>query len=88
MRRVSCRADGPSGRSRAQAITIDPMGTKLYVGNLNFTTTEDALKAAFAANGRTVKVSRLTLNGARISPSMGPVCGRVTLTKLAGSRSH
>jgi RNA recognition motif-containing protein len=31
------------------------MGTKLYVGNLNFTTTEDALKAAFAANGRTVK---------------------------------
>ena len=31
------------------------MGTKLYVGNLNFTTTEDALKTAFAANGRTVK---------------------------------
>ncbi len=31
------------------------MGTKLYVGNLNFTTTEDALKAAFSANGRTVK---------------------------------
>ena len=31
------------------------MGTKLYVGNLNFTTTEDALRAAFAANGRTVK---------------------------------
>ena len=31
------------------------MGTKLYVGNLNFTTTEDALKAAFAGNGRTVK---------------------------------
>jgi len=31
------------------------MGSKLYVGNLNFTTTEDALEAAFAANGRTVK---------------------------------
>jgi cold-inducible RNA-binding protein len=31
------------------------MGTKLYVGNLNFTTTEDALRAAFAANGRTVR---------------------------------
>ena len=31
------------------------MGTKLYVGNLNFTTTEDALKTAFSANGRTVK---------------------------------
>src|SRR5262245_57931445 len=31
------------------------MGTKLYVGNLNFTTTEDALKSAFAANGRTVR---------------------------------
>ena len=31
------------------------MGTKLYVGNLNFTTTEEALRSAFAANGRTVK---------------------------------
>ena len=31
------------------------MGTKLYVGNLNFTTTEDVLRTAFAANGRTVK---------------------------------
>ena len=31
------------------------MGTKLYVGNLNFTTTEDALRTAFAANGRTVR---------------------------------
>ena len=31
------------------------MGTKLYVGNLNFTTTEDALRAAFSANGRTVR---------------------------------
>ena len=31
------------------------MGNKLYVGNLNFTTTEDALKTAFSANGRTVK---------------------------------
>ena len=31
------------------------MGSKLYVGNLNFTTTEEALEAAFAADGRTVK---------------------------------
>jgi RNA recognition motif-containing protein len=31
------------------------MGTKLYVGNLNFTTTEDTLRAAFSANGRTVR---------------------------------
>jgi RNA recognition motif-containing protein len=31
------------------------MGSKLYVGNLSYTTTEDGLRAAFAANGRTVK---------------------------------
>src|SRR5262245_2546348 len=31
------------------------MGTKLYVGNLSFTTTEDTLRSAFAANGRVVK---------------------------------
>ena len=31
------------------------MSTKLHVGNLNFTTTEDALKTAFSANGRTVR---------------------------------
>jgi RNA recognition motif-containing protein len=31
------------------------MGSKLYVGNLNFTTTEDALRAAFSANGRNVR---------------------------------
>ena len=31
------------------------MGSKLYVGNLNYTTTEEALRSAFAANGRTVK---------------------------------
>ena len=31
------------------------MGSKLYVGNLNFTTTEDTLRAAFSENGRTVK---------------------------------
>ncbi len=30
------------------------MGTKLYVGNLNYNTTEDALRQAFAANGREV----------------------------------
>src|SRR5215813_12399762 len=31
------------------------MGSKLYVGNLNFTTTEDTLRTAFSANGRSVK---------------------------------
>ena len=31
------------------------MGAKLYVGNLNFKTTEEALRDAFSANGRTVK---------------------------------
>lgn len=31
------------------------MGSKLYVGNLSYTTTEDSLRTAFAANGRTVK---------------------------------
>ena len=31
------------------------MGTKLYVGNLSFNTTEDTLRAAFATNGRAVK---------------------------------
>src|SRR5262245_18717629 len=31
------------------------MGAKLYVGNLNFKTTEDTLRAAFEAGGRTVK---------------------------------
>ncbi len=31
------------------------MGSKLYVGNLNFKTTEDALREVFGADGRTVK---------------------------------
>ncbi len=31
------------------------MGAKLYVGNLNFKTTEDSLREAFSANGRSVK---------------------------------
>ena len=31
------------------------MGSKLYVGNLSYTTTEDSLRTAFAANGRTVQ---------------------------------
>ena len=31
------------------------MGTRLYVGNLNFTTTEDALRTAFSASGRSVR---------------------------------
>jgi RNA recognition motif-containing protein len=30
------------------------MGTKLYVGNLNYNTTEEALREAFSANGREV----------------------------------
>jgi len=30
------------------------VGTKLYVGNLNYNTTEDSLREAFAANGRQV----------------------------------
>lgn len=30
------------------------MGTKLYVGNLNYNTTEDSLREAFSANGREV----------------------------------
>jgi RNA recognition motif-containing protein len=30
------------------------VGTKLYVGNLNYNTTEDALREAFGANGREV----------------------------------
>jgi RNA recognition motif-containing protein len=31
------------------------MGAKLYVGNVNFKTTEDQLREVFSANGRTVK---------------------------------
>jgi RNA recognition motif-containing protein len=31
------------------------MTTKLYVGNLNYTTTEAGLRTAFAADGRTVR---------------------------------
>jgi len=31
------------------------MGNKLYVGNLNFSTTEDGLRAAFSEDGRNVK---------------------------------
>jgi len=31
------------------------MGTRLYVGNISFKTTEDSLRAAFESNGRTVK---------------------------------
>lgn len=31
------------------------MGSKLYVGNLSFTTTEDALRAAFTATGGSVR---------------------------------
>ena len=38
------------------------MGTKLYVGNLNFSTTEDALRAAFSEGGRTVKSVAILTN--------------------------
>jgi len=31
------------------------MGTRLFIGNLNFTTTEDDLRAALSEGGRTVK---------------------------------
>ena len=31
------------------------MSTKLYVGNLNYTTTENVLRTAFSADGRTVR---------------------------------
>ncbi len=38
------------------------MGTKLYVGNLNFSTTEDALRTAFSQGGRTVKSVAILTN--------------------------
>src|SRR5262247_1044761 len=38
------------------------MGTKLYVGNLNFNTTEDSLRAAFSEGGRTVKSVAILTN--------------------------
>ncbi len=31
------------------------MGSRLYIGNLSFTTTEDSLNAALSGGGRTVK---------------------------------
>jgi RNA recognition motif-containing protein len=31
------------------------MGTRLYIGNLNFKTTEDSLRAALSEDGRNVK---------------------------------
>lgn len=36
------------------------MSTKLYVGNLSYTTTADALQAAFAAFGTVVSVNLIT----------------------------
>src|SRR5262249_9787587 len=62
-----CEIRGPDGRDPvccapfipAAVVShpneLHPMGNKLYVANLNFTTTEDPLRAAFGANGRTVK---------------------------------
>ena len=34
---------------------VDPMGTKLYVGNLSYSTTEQTLRAAFEEGGREVR---------------------------------
>lgn len=38
------------------------MGTRLYVGNLSFQTTEDILRDAFAADGRTVTDVKIMLD--------------------------
>jgi RNA recognition motif-containing protein len=38
------------------------MGTKLYVGNLSFNTTEDTLRSAFSEGGRTVKSVAILTN--------------------------
>jgi cold-inducible RNA-binding protein len=38
------------------------MGTRLYVGNLSFDTTEDTLRQALAADGRGVKEVNLVLD--------------------------
>ena len=38
------------------------MGSKLYVGNLSFETTEDDLRAAFSADDRTVKEIAIPLD--------------------------
>src|SRR6185436_4577856 len=54
-RRVSCRASNSHAPPRDRQHDRFPMGSKLYVGNLSYTTTEDSLRAAFSANGRTVK---------------------------------
>ncbi|MCA8964410.1 MAG: RNA-binding protein, partial [Planctomycetes bacterium] len=37
------------------------MGTRLYVGNLSFQTTEDVLRDAFGADGRTVTDCKIML---------------------------
>jgi len=38
------------------------MGTKLYVGNLNFSTTEASLRAVFSEDGRVVKSASILTN--------------------------
>lgn len=38
------------------------MGTRLYVGNLSFQTTEDSLRAAFEADGRVVTEVKIMLD--------------------------
>ena len=38
------------------------MGSKIYVGNLSFETTEDTLKAAFGKNGRNVKSVQIMID--------------------------
>lgn len=38
------------------------MGIKLYVGNLSFSTSEDAVRAAFSSGGRTVRSVSLPMD--------------------------
>ena len=38
------------------------MGTKIYVGNLSYDTTDDSLRTAFEAGGRTVTDASVIIN--------------------------
>jgi RNA recognition motif-containing protein len=44
------------------------MGTKLYVGNLSYNTTEETLRAAFAADGREVSSVQIVTDRATGQP--------------------
>ena len=39
---------------------VDPMGTKLYVGNLSYSTTEQTLRAAFEETDRSRLIQQIT----------------------------